>query len=241
MVNKKSDNILEEVINQTLSNYEAPNSTSDWAQMERILDEAPKSNSFKYKHKLVSVGESVRAIPKAKAARWLFSPYFIIVLLIVSGSFFIYRMFYSSKTAENTANPTHQDTIENTIPIVVESENLKSIIPPTIPLDTLKMKNDSTKLTEIGPDKKENITQKETLLPEKKEDIKPDIKKDLKKEDLILKKKNPSILVDKSDSLIEFNKKQSDNIFGRKSFLLQSINADSIRKNQPPAPKDSLN
>ena len=240
MANNKSGNILEEVIKQTLSNYEVPYTTSDWSQMERILDAAPKSNSFKYKRKLVSVGESVKAIPKARAAKWLFSPYFLIGLLIVCGSFFVYRIFYSNKTVENNVNSIPQDTIEKTIPIVVATETVKTIIPPTISVDTLKSKNDSVESTEIVPDKKEDIVQKETILPEKKENIKPDIKKDLKKEDQILKKKNQSILVEVHDSLKELNKKQPDNTFGRNNFLLQSINADSIRKHQNPAPKDSL-
>ena len=239
MVNKKYNNKLEEVIYQTLSNYEAPYSTSDWAQMERILDAAPQSNSFKYKLKLLSIGDSLKAIPKSKSVKWLFSPYFIIGLLLISGSFFIYKTYYSSKTVENNTNPILQDTIENTVPKSAGSETLQTIIPAVIPSDTLVTKNDTVKSTEMEPGNKENIVQNETILPEKNVKVKPDLKKDLKKEEPVLIKRNPSILIETGDSLRDINKKSSDILPGRNNFLLQNNN-DSIKKHQIQAPKDSL-
>jgi len=249
---KRKHNKLEEVINQTLSNYEAPNNTSDWAQMERILDAAPQSNSFSSKLKLLSVSESLKAIPKAKSVKWIFSPYFLIGLLVVCGAYFLYTFLHSSKILENTTNPTPQTTI----PLTVGPETLKTVTPPILPSDVVKAENevqqsidtvDQTaidenllKSDEIAADKKENTEKKETGSLEKTEKAIADTKKDLKKEEQILKKKKAAAALATKDSIREANKKPADNSFGRNNFLLQSINVDSIKKHQVQPANDSL-
>ncbi len=263
MVKKKHNYKLEEVINKTLSNYEALYNTSDWAQMERILDAAPKSNSIKYKLKLLSIGESIKEYSKAKSVKKLFSPYFLIGLLVIAVFYFLYKTSLSYKILENTTNSTPQ----NTIPAVVRLDSLKTIAPANSK-DVLKTEeeeqnNDTSAISEnedntlqsdeIDSVKKENNDNEETISLEKTENQKRVNKKDSKKEVQILTKKNPTILIESHDSLLGLSvlptentpkqketKKTSGNSFGRNNFLLQSINADSIKKHQNPPPQDTL-
>lgn len=269
MVNNKNKSKLDEVIKQTLSSYEAPYNSSDWEQMERILDAAPKSKSFRYKHNLLSIFESAKTVPKSKSAKWIFSPYFLIILILVGGAYFLYTIINSSKTPENSIDSALQNTVDS-----INSDTLKTTILPTIPQDVLKVENKteltkdtikistndktSVKATETEPVKKENIIQKETNVIEKS-DIKKidktkiDKRKDSIKAEPVFQKENPPSLIvvpdssgreskekKETDQIQKEDKKLPDNHLGRNSFLLQKINADSIQKRGNLSPTDSL-
>ena len=46
---------LDEAVKNTLNNYEAPFDSADWSRMERMLDAAPKSSSFKWSYAIGAV------------------------------------------------------------------------------------------------------------------------------------------------------------------------------------------
>ncbi len=246
MVNKSKNTELDEIIKQTLSDIEAPSLTSDWSQMEKLLDAAPQSNSFKYKHELTSFVESIKDFTKSNSLKWVFSPYFFIFLAIVAGAFLLHNRMNLPVTDENTTNLIAKDTII--------ADPSKSITPQVLPKDVLNTNNkkqlpkdsmnnqistsdkNSLKSEEIKSDKKEN-----TLI-EESEEVKTDNKKDLKKKEQISKKENFPVSKDSRDSAngVSEGNNQSDNSVGRNNFLLYNINSDSIKKLQNQQPKDSL-
>lgn len=249
MVNKKHNSKLDEVIKETLSNFEASNSIADWAKMERMLDAAPKSNSFRYKHKLLSIFEAEKGAPKSKVAKWVFSPYFFIALVLIIGAYFLFNILNSSKTIENTT--------DSAIKVIVGADTLQAI-PPVLPVDVISAESkieppkdsiniqppaevDLVKTDEIDKIKKEALLAKEAALIEKAK---------IKKEQAIKKE-----LIGKSDSskavtgelneknvinpVEEENKEQSIIPLGRNNFLLYN-NSDSLKKSQNQQAKDTL-
>lgn len=249
MVNKKHNSKLDEVIKDTLSNYEASNSVADWAKMERMLDAAPKSNSFKYKHKLLSIFESEKGAPKSKISKWIFSPYFFIALVLLVGAYFLYNILNSSKTIE--------DTTDSATKVIIGADTLQTI-PPVLPVDVLsaetkiELPEDSVK---IEPSEEDNLVKSDDIEKVKKEAL-------LAKEAALIEKakikKEQSIkkeLVGKVDSakrvtqelnennvinpVAEENKEQSIIPLGRNNFLLYN-NTDSLKKSQTEQAKDTL-
>ncbi len=247
MVNKKHISKLDEVIKETLSNYEASNSIADWAKMERMLDAAPKSNSFRYKHKLLSIFESEKGAPKSKVAKWIFSPYFLIALVLLVGAYFLYNILNSSKSTENTT--------DSTPPVIINTDTLQKIA-PVLPVDVLKAENkielqkDSVK---IEPSAEEELVKTDDLETAKKEALlakeaalieKAKIKKEqMIKKDLIRKNDSSKAATKELDEknvinpVEEENKEQSIIQLGRNNFLLYK-NSDSLKKSQQA--KDSL-
>ncbi|MDO9186662.1 MAG: hypothetical protein Q7W13_11685 [Bacteroidia bacterium] len=249
MVNKKHNSKLDEVIKETLSNYEASNSIADWAKMERMLDAAPKSNSFRYKHKLLSIFESEKGAPKSKVAKWIFSPYFLIALVLVVGAYFLFNILNSPKTIEDTTDSATKviigaDTLQ-TIPPVLPVDVLSAASKIELPKDSIKTEpsaeEDLVKTDDIETAKKEALLAKEAALIEKAK---------LKKEQIIKKE-----LIAKKDSakaaskelneknvinpVEEENKEQSIIPLGRNNFLLYN-NSDSAKKSQIQQAKDTL-
>lgn len=265
MVNKMHKSKLDEVVKQTLSTYTASNSVADWAKMERLLDAAPKSNSFRYKHKLLSTVESVK---KSNSTKWLFSPYFFIALVLVCGAYFLYNILSSSKGIENTT-PSAQHNI-------ISADTIQKVTAPVLPVDTLsviktELPKDSVaiplltedkaliKAQEIEAVKNEALLAKEAALLAKTEKIKADkLKADnlkkLSKQELI-NKKNATNLIDKNDSakaateelneknvinpVKEENNEQLIIPLGGNHILLYNY-SDSLKKIQNQQPKDSL-
>lgn len=249
MVNKKHNTKLDEVIKETLSQYEASNSIADWAKMERMLDAAPKSNSFRYKHKLLSIFESEKGAPKSKVAKWIFSPYFFIALVLVVGAYFLFNILNSSKTTE--------DTTDSATKVIIGADTLQTI-PPVLPVDVLsaeskiELPKDSIN---IQPSTEENLVKTEDIETVKKEALLAKeaalIEKAKIKKEQIIKKE----LVGKIDSskkvtkelnennvinpVEEENKEQSIIPLGRNNFLLYN-NSDSLKKSQIQQAKDTL-
>jgi hypothetical protein len=249
MVNKKHNTKLDEVIKETLSQYEASNSIADWAKMERMLDAAPKSNSFRYKHKLLSIFESEKGAPKSKVAKWIFSPYFLIALVLVVGAYFLFNLLNSPKTTE--------DTTDSATKVIVNADTLQTI-PPVLPVDVLsaeskiELPKDSIK---IEPSTEDNLVKTDDIETVKKEALLAKeaalIEKAKIKKEQIIKKE----LVGKIDSskkvtkelnennvinpVEEENKEQSIIPLGRNNFLLYN-NSDSVKKSQIQQANDSL-
>lgn len=249
MVNKKHNSKLDEVIKETLSNYEASNSIGDWAKMERMLDAAPKSNSFRYKHKLLSIFESEKGAPKSKVPKWIFSPYFLIALVFVVGAYFLFNILNSSKTIEDTTDSATKviigvDTLQ-TIPPVLPVDVLSAESKTELPKDSLNIQplteDNLVKTDDIETVKKEALLAKEAALIEKAK---------IKKEQIIKKELVGKIDTSKSvtnelnennviNPVEEENKEQSIIPLGRNNFLLYN-NSDSLKKIEIPQANDSL-
>ena len=264
MVNKMHKSKLDEVVKQTLSTYTASNSVADWAKMERLLDAAPKSNSFRYKHKLLSTVESVKT---SNSTKWLFSPYFFIALVLVCGAYFLYNILSSSKSIESTTpsaqhNIISVDTLQTiTAPVPVDTLSVIKTDPPKDSLVNPLLTEDKAliKAQEIEAVKNEALIAKEAALLAKTEKIKAEKIKaeNLKKlsEQELIDKKNATNLSDKKDSAKtateELNEKnvinpvQEENNeqliipLGGNNILLYN-NSDSLKKSQIQQPKDSL-
>jgi len=224
MVNKKHKNNLDELIKQTLSNYEASNSSPDWPQMEKMLGVVPKSNSSGKKYKISSLLESIKTIPKSKSIKWVLSPYFLIAIAIAGGAYIFFVLFNSSKTPENTTNSSSPDLIENNL----NPDTLKTATSLATPQDSLidennmQVSEDSVKnelLTGENNPEKSNTTEtvpKENTVPKeinpvektevkKTENGKIDIKKDLKGVEQTPKEKNHPALINAPDSAKRLN------------------------------------
>ncbi len=123
-------NKLYEVVKHTLSNYEAPIGTTDWPQMEELLDLAPKSKSLEFKRILQLVFESLKSIPRSNSFKKITSPYVLVGLAVLAGVYFLYPYLNSTKTSTNvTSEPSKK--IENTAPknIVPENKLSEKIVP----------------------------------------------------------------------------------------------------------------
>lgn len=249
MVNKKHNSKLDEVIKETLSNYEASNSISDWAKMQGMLDAAPKSNSFRYKHKLISAFESVKATPKSKVGKWIFSPYLLIALLLMVGAYFLYNILNSPKTTEETTDSAPK--------VIIGADTLKTI-PPVLPVDVLSAKNkievpkDSiiippaaekslVKADDAETIKKEAILAKEAALIEKaklkkEQTIKKQLGAKIDSSKRVTNELNESNVINPVE---EENKEQSIIPLGRNNFLLYN-NSDSLKKSQTEQAIDTL-
>lgn len=263
MVNNKHKNKLNELIKQTLSNYEAPYITADWPQMERILDSAPKSSSYRYKQKLLSSVESLSAISKSKSVKWLFSPYFLIAVILGLGAYFLYNILSSSNSFDDTTNATPEQTIsmepkESSASAYIPTDSStveNEILPMPDTTSAALLTNDKTAVQTSEPElvKKENTVQKKINLIEK---IEKTDKTVVKKLEPVLLKPNTTVLPVLSDSAKVIgekalektetnptqleNKPQPENSPGRNNFLLPANTADSIKKYKSTQPLDSL-
>ena len=259
---------LDEVVKQTLSSYTASNSSADWVEMEKLLDAAPKSNSYRYKQKLLATVEFVK---KSNSTKWFFSPYFFIALVVMCGAYFLYNILSSSKVNESSTSSTQPyiisaDTLQTRTSPAVSLDTL-SAVKPELPQDTIKTQQliedrDIAKTDDKDAVKKENVLAKEAALLEKSEKIKSEkIKSEkIKSENLkklsmeeLTKKKNAISLKDKKDSAKaakeELNEKNVINPVQEENNeqlilplggnnIFLNNNSDSLNKSQILQPKD---
>lgn len=250
MVNKKNSGKLDELIKQTLSNYEASSNSSDWAQMEKIVDTFPRSSSFRYKLKVLSILESLKAITRSKSVKRVFSPYVLVGLLLLVGAYFLYRILNTPNTLENTTNSSPQnniitDTIQALPPAVVskdiiKKENKTEQLKETVS-SSLVTNDKSLVLTEEAePVKKDNILKKEE--DKKLADAKADILKKLMKTEQEMNKDTSGKVSGVSKENNEFKKEEKDQSvisIGRDNFLLYT-NSDSLKKFQNQQSQDTV-
>ncbi len=255
MVNNTDNSKLYEIVKQTLSNYEAPYDAADWAQMQNILDLAPKSKSFKFKHILLSIFGSLKSSPKSKIFKWIFSVYSLIGLIILGGAYLIYTNFNFTKTPD-TINSKPQQKIENTV-----NTGAKTPITPSnttvlgVPKTENKIQQPLNTSDSVLPTNKKDIakpaesafTKKEIDLIEKTETKKTEkidtsSKSTFNNPQQVIKNENESVTPDTRDSSKEIigqpkekgkntkvNKKKHDN-----------INADSLTRYFNSQTQDSL-
>ncbi len=161
-------NKLDEVIKQTLSNYEAPSDVSDWELMERMLDTAPQAASLK--HLLQPVSEKLDAF-KAGPLKRIFSPYILIAIALAVGVYFIYHVISGAKTAEKTIVPVPQQTGSPAGTGSILNPVLHSIpvTPPAAKADTVVKEQPLPDNAEAVADEEKAKADEEAALKEKKD------------------------------------------------------------------------
>lgn len=178
MANRTDSRRLDELVKQTLSNYESATPVSDWQKMESMLGTAPKIAGSAFKFPSLSLAG-------AAFVKSIFSSYiFIVVLMLAGGGYLLYTILKAPKqdTALTTALPA--DTVVSTptvtpavISDTVHAQNTSaSEIKPEIIKDTVaavETEPVKTETEEVKSGKKEI---------EDKKDTEPTVKKDEKKE-----------------------------------------------------------
>jgi len=259
MINNSQHIKLDEIIKQTLRNYEVSDDNTDWERMESLLNTIPKSNSFKYKDALHSFGESLKTIPKSISIKtistpisikWIRPAYIIIGLSIVIGGFLIYGIVHFYKTSSDT-NTIPQPAIENvtkTIPSDSSIHGATGVTAPQQVIDTIEniipeeITNDNSSDTdEVASDQKKDIVEKDV------KEEKNNKKNNTDKDEPALKKNNATLLFHDSLKAPEINIKENHS--GNKNepdntatfdIIMQKHNADSLKNFLNKIHKDSL-
>jgi hypothetical protein len=181
MVNNADNSKLYDVIKEILSNYEAQYNAADWEEMQNLLNLSPKSNSFKFKHVLLSFFEFLKAFPNSKVFKFLFSRYSLIGLAVIIGIYFLYTFLNSPKTPD-TINSTPQQKIENTIntatsPSITPSQKPGQNVPKVDkkiqqPININDSIRSATNNTDIKKSNESETTKKENEETKKSENFK---------------------------------------------------------------------
>ena len=265
MANTKDSRRLDELVKQTLNNYEAASAASDWSKMEGLLGAAPKTVSSGFKVPSFSA-------EGAGLVKGIFSSYiFIIALMLAGGGYLLYTILKAPKpdTAISTALPADTLSDKPVAPPVITSPALsapeaatadaeKSEIKDTVavakPEPQKVEKEEETKEAKEMKEEKGRKEKKEAELAEKKrlerekseaeklkasekkrEEKREEAKKAEKKEKEGEKERALKAEKEKKEAPKETLKKSNKPI-GLSNFL-RSVNLDSIKKSQEqPAP-----
>jgi hypothetical protein len=125
MANRTDSRRLDELVKQTLGNYEPADTASDWSKMEAMLGTAPKIVAPSFKLPSLSVsGEG------AGFVKGIFSSYiFFVVLMLAGGGYLLYTILKAPK----------QDAVL-TAPLVDSAAN-KTVTEPPVVLNTAPVEN----------------------------------------------------------------------------------------------------
>lgn len=265
MANRTDSRRLDELVKQTLSNYESATPVSDWQKMESMLGTAPKVSGSAFKFPSFSVSGEGAGFVKS-----IFSSYiFIVVLMLAGGGYLLYTILKAPKqdTAVTTELPVDtvastptvapvviQDTVQaqNTSAPAIKPEIIKDTV-AAVTTETVKEKTEE----EVRAEKKEAKDKKEAELTEKKEKEKKEKieaeklkekKREEKREEArkAEKKEKERIAKEEKEKNAEPKEtlKKSNNPVGLN--FLRSVNLDSLKKQQeqpapqPQQPKDSV-
>ncbi|MGQ0828620.1 MAG: hypothetical protein ACT4ON_09520 [Bacteroidota bacterium] len=223
---------LDQVVKQTLGNYEATHSTPDWSKMEGMLDATPQSANFK----------------------WSYSLNVIIGLVILGGGFLIYSLISSEKSS---TVPQVQQPIENKSNSTVTTKSVPAPA-PSVPVVSAPAEHTPPQTTLPSGTAVVKNSDKETVAAEKTNNSKTeDIVKDKEKKSVKLKQVINTMgnepvfgdMLDSSKGIVgktkekEETKKaakaQPENTIGWSSFLMKN-NLDSLKKYHEQQQKDSL-
>lgn len=154
---------LDETIKKALSNYESSYNSTDWTQMESMLDAVPHQNT----------------LTKSRF------PLFVFALAIVVAAFIFYKVFQSDddikKTEKISPHPITPPKPKTVIAKTVETPTLavnsnKSIVEkelnPSLEVDSAMSKKSSTS---------DETTEKKTVKKVLKKEVTPEIKKEAQK------------------------------------------------------------
>ncbi len=227
MTNNNTKTPFDDKLKDALKDYEASNSSANWARMEGMLNAAPKANNFKWKTALNV----------------------IIGVVVVSGGYLIYQAIPSSPKAEQHLEQKPNETKQDEIPTVTTTDNKQaennSIQEPE---KTITSAEEPVKISEES----KAIVKKEE---EKKVAIAEDKSKDKesKKSQKIFKMGNEPIFGDMLDSskgiigkthekeeIKKAAKDQSKAKTNWNDFLFSPVLPDSIKKNRERMKADSL-
>lgn len=223
MVNDTNNSKLDKVVKQTLSNYEAPFSSTNWAKMESMLEATPKSSNFK----------------------WSGSLNILIGLVVLAGVYLIVDSLTKSEKAKEV-NTENQQPVENKVeevtkPVTISSPSVISAPAPNIP-------QPKPTITPVEPPKAkpENISslKSENTVKEKDERV-------TRKPQQVIKMGNEPIFGDMLDSTKGIVTKTREKEATKKAAVSQPVNSigwnnllksnlDSLRKHHEQQQKDSL-
>ena len=236
MASNTDKNKLYEVVKHTLSNYEAPIGTTDWPQMEELLDLAPKSKSLEFKRILQLVFESLKSIPKSNSFKRINLPYILVGLAVLVGVYFLYPYLNSNKTSTSISSepPKKIEKVlpENLVPekklpekIVPENTILKKIATETKP-QVIAALETIPEIPKWYNELQQSNNTSYSMFPIKKKDpvkiVQPAV---VKKETLLIEKITNVDSIAKNDSIIKLQQ-------ASKSEIINPVNgsADSARK-----------
>ena len=251
-----NDEKLDEAIKKALNNYEDSSNMNGWIKMEQLLNIATKSSSLKHKFKFLSAIDNIKNFSKSNSLKWLFSPYFFVIVLFLCGAYFLYTTINSTSIFNNSTPSISKDsanadttvvlTTMDTLPKAPLKTNTIEKLIDTVHEQSLVKELDLIKPAEIESDKKEKITQKE------KDAIKKiaEKKNEIRRKGQMLKMENLPVLIKNIDSIAGLmispnelnqkeNKTQINNPTEGSNTVTQFNNADSIIKSRVLSPKDS--
>lgn len=167
MANRTDSRRLDELVKQTLSNYESAATASDWPKMENLLGAAPKivAPSFKFP----SLGVSGEGAGFLKS---IFSSYiFIVVLMLAGGGYLLYTILKAPKQdVKVTAAPPSDSALSKTD---VGPAVISNAMPPenkTTEVITPELNKDSVAAVKSEPAKEEKKAELEAEKKETKEE-----------------------------------------------------------------------
>lgn len=184
MIDNSTNNKLDEVIKNTLSNYDESYDANDWARMESMLDAAPKSKTFNWKYALS----------------------ILIGIGAIGGGYLMYTTINSPKTNDIPAIQPIEDIVTKT-PSFKEKSGV-----PLIPVDSsLINKEELIKKEDTPVIAKETIKKSKDEVKENAKEVKKDI---ARKKDIEKKKKKKTDTNKIQDEDYDFTKNQKVSIMG---------------------------
>lgn len=232
MVNNTPNSKLDDKVKETLNNYEAKYDSPDWSRMERMLDAAPQTVSFKWSYVLNGV----------------------IAVAVCGGAYLAYNAISSSSPKQNTGIQT-----ETTSPVPAPAKTQPVPVKPNPPVvSTGPTVTTSTETATVPANPTIQIPVNTSVTanaePKKIKNKVPETKvedPDLKNIRVIGMGNEPVFgdMLDSSKGIIketketvetkEAAKKNKDLPVGWNSFMLSNVNPDSIKSYKERIKKDS--
>lgn len=245
MENNTQHSKLDETIKQRLHDYQGSFESADWSRMERMLDAAPRSTSFKWNYVLNGV----------------------IGVAVLTGIYMSFQLIRSSDKKETTTAPETEQTpteqhvvttapIQNNnveVPVVVNETPQQPVVSEEVPANSgntttnaLQATTPVNKSTQLAIDpaiqkKKKDSTKNPGIDPEELKNVR------------VVGMGNEPVFGDMLDSskgiisetkekkeLKEAAKKSKSLPVGWDSFMLSNVNPDSIKSYRERMKSDSL-
>lgn len=254
---KKDTRRLDELVKQTLIEYEAPETAADWEKMETILGVAPKASAGNIGFPSLGGAGGTGLIKKVT------SSYIVIAaVMLAGGSYLLYTILKSPKTDNSAVVVPSSDTVapapveapstvsaspapvENVSPVATAADKLKDSLIAKTELAAEEKKKEETAAKEAEEKKEAEIAEKKKADKAEADKIKAADKKreekaeEKRKADKKEKERLAAKEKEKNTAPTETLKK-SNNPIGLN--FLRSVNLDSLKKQQSQQPTPPVN
>lgn len=221
---------LEEIVKNSLGNYEARYDANDWSRMEAMLGTTTDSSTFNWKPVLIV----------------------FIIVAALGGGYAVFTNIDFSKSAspaekEATTPNTPPPVVKKTIAPVVKEVPPPVVAPPAINEDSLKKFEEDTRLAKEEEDRKarlEEEREEEARLKKErkreeptKEELEAREAKRARRRALADSNKTKE---DSSKATVKEPKKEKSKSSGIGLNIFSTFNADSLKKYQEKLKKDSV-